>query len=196
MLSSELLAHPKSNEIEFGVAVSFVKVKIVLLSIVALGSLYAGLASVSEVQLVRLLKKPAPEESKPVTYDGRTFDSASDMEIYIRDHWRDQLFPWAHFLEEWHAIAIIAAAAGFIGGFVRQIIDIVRKVPDPPSSGIGFLVGPMLVLASALYEALMMEGDLQFKPISVAALSALAGAFWENAWSYLEGFAKRKFETT
>ena len=169
--------------------------KLTVLSLLGLLLLYAGFAAYSELRLIRLLRTPISAE-EPLEYDGHIFYGPTEKKIYEEDVKRAWLYPWAHLLEEWQAWLILSAASGFLGGFIRVVVEVVKNssVSHPNSPFIGLLLGPCLLAFSAIFDALMLEGESAFRPISVVVACLAAGIAWENAWGFLTTTAKKKFD--
>jgi hypothetical protein len=169
--------------------------KVTILFLLGLLFLYAGFASYSELRLIRLLRAPISAE-EPLEYDGHLFHSPTEKKIYEEDVKRARLYPWAHLLEEWQALLILSAAAGFLGGWTRFFVEFLSKssVSHPNSPFIGLLLGPCLLIFSAIFDALMLEGESSFRLESVVLVCLAAGIAWESAWKFITAMAKKKFD--
>jgi hypothetical protein len=167
----------------------------IILFLLGLLFLYAGFASYSELRLIRLLKTPISAEES-LEYNGHVFYSPTEKKIYEADVKRARLYPWAHVLEEWQALLILSAAAGFLGGLIRFFVEFLSKssVAHPNSPFIGLLLGPCLLIFSAIFDALMLEGESSFRLVSVVLVCLAAGIAWESAWKFVTATAKKKFQ--
>jgi hypothetical protein len=158
---------------------------------------YAGAGAFTELSLIKLLRSPEAEHAQPVSYleDGKehSFHDRLDMEIYQKEKQRNKLFPWARNLEEWMALGVLAAACGYAGGYIRLFMEAQTNVPLHQNSPfIGLVLAVALTLLAAGGDALMLEGDLHFRPTAVAVICLLSGVAWEHAWAFL----KKKGEKT
>lgn len=152
---------------------------------------YAGAGAFTELSLISLLRTPESEKPEGITYveqgKERSFYDRLDLEIYQKEKQRNKLFPWARALDEWAAVGVLAAACGYAGGFVRLFMESQTGVGLHRNSPlIGLCLAVVLTVVVAGGDALMMEGNLHFRPSSVAGLCLLAGIAWEHAWAYLQ----------
>jgi hypothetical protein len=151
---------------------------------------YAGAGAFTELSLIKLLRSPESEQAQAVTYleNGKehSFHDRLDMEIYQKEKQRNKLFPWARNLEEWVALGVLAGACGYAGGFLRLFMESRTNVRLHQNSPfIGLFLAVALTLVAAGGDALMLEGDLHFRPSAVAVICLLSGIAWEHAWAFL-----------
>lgn len=157
---------------------------------------YIGFAAHGELKLIRLLQKPlAGTEYNTINSANLSFYDSHEYGIYEEDLRRQQLHSWTEILDEWQVFLLYSLVAGFFGGTVH---DIREKLRSPTAQWgytylLGAAMGVSLYVVSALFPLVMIEGEPQLRPPSVAALSFLGGLFADLAWSQLRGQAERVF---
>ena len=153
---------------------------------------YAGAGAFTELVLINLVRSPEPKQAEATIYIDEhgvehSFDDRRVMEIFQKEGQRDRYFPWTRDLDEWVVLGVLAAACGYAGGFVRFFTESQTGAALHRNSPfIGALLGVVLTLAVAGGDAIMMEGDLHFRPSSVAGLCLLSGIAWEHAWIFIK----------
>ena len=163
--------------------------------------IYLSYAAFSELQLLRMLESDdnpaAHEKDDDLVWDDLVWDSPTDLDIYIKEGHRKQYYPWAWIIEEWSALIILAAGAGFLGGTARALRDSRAAQRSDRNSIIhaayGAILGTALVGVLMLSSQLLVGGDLRFQALSVAIVSFLGGAFSDKAWAFLGRHARRRF---
>jgi hypothetical protein len=165
-------------------------VKIVFtLLLVALA--YAGWGAFTELRLINLGRSRDLTRVEPRTvlenHQERSFINSTVEKIYQEEGDRNKMFPWVRYLKEWEAVAILAAACGFAGGFMRLFMDSQTGIElhnNSPFIGLGLAL--IITAILAVGDTLMREGELHFKPASVVAMCLLVGIAWEHAWQFIK----------
>jgi hypothetical protein len=163
----------------------------VLLVVLLIVLVYAGAGAFTELRLINLVRSPAPKQAEATTYSDQgvehSFNDRRVMEIFQKEGQRDRFFPWTRDLDEWVVLGVLAAACGYAGGFVRFFMESQTGAALHRNSPfIGLMLGVVLTLAVAGGDAIMMEGDLHFRPSAVAGVCLLSGIAWERAWAFLK----------
>jgi hypothetical protein len=60
---------------------------------------YVSWSTYNEIRLIRLLRSPASEKEDLCIYEGHTFRTRADMEIFIAEQRRDRFSRWTVVLE-------------------------------------------------------------------------------------------------
>jgi hypothetical protein len=157
---------------------------------------YFAFGAYEDLSLGRLLQESASPEKTKTIHDGIEFSTVRDLNIYLAEGRRNSLYPWAKYLHEWMGVTLISVACGLFGGILN---DVFRIVKDPtkervPTFGLGLLMGPAIIGISALYPALVMEGEFRFRLPAVVGVSLLAGCFSNKAWAFLSRLAGSTFD--
>jgi hypothetical protein len=157
---------------------------------------YLACGAYEDLRLARLVQAPASSDKTKTIYDGIEFSTVRDLTVYLADSRRNLFYPWARYLHEWMGVTLISAACGLFGGILN---DVFRAVKEPskkvvPTFGLGLLMGPTMIGISALYPALVMEGEFRFRLPAVVGVSLLAGCFSSSAWGFLSHLAGKTFD--
>jgi hypothetical protein len=117
----------------------------VLIGIATAAFIYVAIAAYNEIRLIRSVNSPSTARQESVTYQGHVFKSGRDMEIFVSQELRNNLFPWAILLEGWAALLILAVSAGFVGGVVRYLRRFLdkRKTATAAECVLGLAIGPV-----------------------------------------------------
>jgi hypothetical protein len=152
--------------------------KLTILFLLGLLLLSAGFASYSELRLVQMLRNTN-------LCTGTTGIQWSDF--LQPDGKEDRLILGLIFLRNGKPYSSLLRRPGFVGGLIRVLIESLQKssASHPNSPFIGLHLVPCLLAFSAIFDALMLEGESSFRPISVVVACLAAVIAWENAWTFL-----------
>jgi hypothetical protein len=166
-----------------------------ILACFSLAFIYVAWSAYNEIRLIRLLRSPASEKEDSRIYEGHTFKTRGDMEIFIAEQQRDRFSPWTVLLEEWLALLILAASASFLGSVARYVRDSLDKRRRAVAGHclIGLVIGPCLMCVAWVSELLILEGELRFRPETMAAVCFLGGIFVQESWNYVAVRVRKLF---
>lgn len=157
--------------------------------------LYFGFSAFEELSLQTLLETESEVPPRPTNFEGVSFASQKDLRVYLYDLQRDRFYPWAAYLRNWHCLAIVALAAGFLGGLIREVHSSIftRRTRVPLYSWFGLGIAALLAAALLLLPKAFLTQASTYRPEAVSALCLSAGCFSEESWVFLKTLTPKIF---